>query len=101
MYKIGDRIRMKTKEELLEFYKNKGMNAVCSSISECRPFSIKGRCFAASMYRFCGCEFSVGRQVGTGGRIYTAERPTMYLIDDWVNEAADIIIDTERANALI
>lgn len=100
MYKIGDRIRMKTKEELLEFYKNKGMDVVCSCISGCRSFSVCGRVFANSMYKFCGQEFTVG-MIEKGGRMYTKERPNMYLIDDWANEAADIIIDVEGVNALI
>ena len=91
---------MKTKGELLKFYRNEGMYKTCSFILEHKTFSVGGRVFAGSMYEFCGQKFTVGR-IGEGGRIYTKERPNMYLIDDWVNEAADIIINTERANALI
>lgn len=100
MYKIGDKIRMKKEWELFKFYKDKGMHNTCSSISEHNMFSVNGRVFADSMYKFCGQEFTVGR-IAEGGRMYTKERPNMYLIDDWANEAADIIIDAERVNALI
>lgn len=100
MYKIGDRIRIKTKGELLKFYRDEGMYNTCSFILEHKTFSVCRRVFAESMYKFCGQEFTVER-IEEGGRIYTQERPHMYLIDDWVNEAADIIIDTERVNVLI
>lgn len=100
MYKIGDTIRLKTEEELLKFYKSKGIDKVCSIILARRMFSIDGYFFTKSMYRFCGQEFTVGR-IEKNGRMYTKELPQMYLIADWCKKPIDIIIDTERVNALI
>lgn len=100
MYKIGDKIRMKEVGELLKFYMDKGMYNTYSIISEHRKFSVDGYVFSNSMYRFCGQEFTVGRIV-EGERIYTKERPHMYLIADWCEKPIDIIIDTEKVNALI
>lgn len=100
MYKIGDKIRMKEIGELLKFYKNEGMHDTCSSILERKTFSVGRRVFAMSMYKICGQEFTVDRIV-EGERIYTKERPHMYLIADWCEKPIDIIIDTERVNVLI
>lgn len=99
MYKIGDKIRMKEVGKLLKFYMDKGMYNTYSIISEHRTFSVDGYVFSNSMYRFCGQEFTVG--IVEGERIYTKERPHMYLIADWCEKPIDIIIDTERVNALI
>lgn len=102
MYKIGDKIRMKKIEELLKFYKNEGMYSVRSSILERETFCVGANVFVTSMYKFCGQEFTVSR-IEQGGRMYTEERPHMYLIADWCEneKPIDIIIDTERVNALI
>lgn len=70
MYKIGDRIRMKTEKELSEFYKNKGMYNTYSVILEHGTFSVDGYNFSRSMYEFCGQEFTVG-SIEWGGRIFT------------------------------
>lgn len=93
---------MKTEKELSEFYKNKGMYNTYSVILEHGTFSVDGYNFAMSMYKFCGQEFTVDRIV-EGERMYTKERPHMYLIADWCEneKLIDIIIDTERVNALI
>lgn len=101
MYKIGDKIRMKKEWELSKFYRDKGMYNIYSVISEHGTFFVDGYIFARSMYEFCGQEFTVGR-IGDG-RIFTKERPQMYLIADWCEneKPIDIIIDTERVNALI
>ena len=100
MYKIGDKIRMKEVGELSKFYRDKGMYNTCSFILERKTFFVCGYIFSDSMYKFCGQEFTVDR-IEKGGRIYTKERPNMYLIDDWCEKPIDIIIDTERVNALI
>lgn len=100
MYKIGDKIRIKKEWELSKFYMNKGMYNTYSVISEHGTFSVDGYVFSSSMYIFCGQEFTVGR-IEKDGRIYTKERPTMYLIADWCKKPIDIIIDIERVNALI
>ncbi len=100
MYKIGDKIRIKEVGELLKFYMDKGIYNAYSVISEHGTFSVDGYVFSNSMYRFCGQEFTVGR-IGEGERIYTKERPYMYLIADWCEKPTDIIIDTERVNDLI
>lgn len=91
---------MKKVEELLEFYKNEGMYSIRPFILEREMFSVGGYVFSSTMYRFCGQEFTVCR-IDKNGRIYTKERPQMYLIADWCKKPIDIIIDTERVNALI
>lgn len=100
MYKIGDKIRIKKEWELSKFYMDKGMYNTYSVISKHGTFSVDGYVFSSSMYIFCGQEFTVDRIV-EGERIYTKERPHMYLIADWCEKPIDIIIDTERVNALI
>ena len=100
MYKIGDKIRIKEVGELLKFYMDKGIYSAYSVIPEHGTFSVDGYVFSNSMYRFCGQEFTVGR-IREGEMIYTKEQPYMYLIADWCEKPIDIIIDTERVNALI